>query len=115
KNVPKRQDWLWSYRAASQISQDGAVVDGASPQAWAKFALPKGSPNEGEKRLAIENQPHTVDDFDGVIESGYGKGTKTLLSSETAVVKINGETFTGKVNYHYHDADKAGPHYDLVV
>jgi hypothetical protein len=107
---------LGSYRALSRTAVDGCVLEGQLPGAWAKFALPKGLPVPGgERRLAIENEPHFVDDFDGVIEAGYGKGTKTLLSNETVMVKIKGKTFASRINYHFHDADVAGPHYDLVV
>jgi hypothetical protein len=98
------------------ISEDGCVRDGAGSQAWAKYALPKGLPTEeGERRLAIENDPHYVDDFDGEIAAGYGKGTKTLLTSDVGVVKIAGRSQLGKINYHHHEADVAGPHYDLVA
>jgi hypothetical protein len=95
---------------------DGAIIDGVIPQnAYAKYALPKGLPTNGKRSLAIENDPHTVDDFDGVIEEGYGKGTKTLLYSGTGIVKIGRKSFPSKINYHVHDADVAGLHYDLVA
>lgn len=40
------------------------------------WAIPKGFPNEGEKRLAIQVEDHSIEymDFEGVIEEGYGKG-----------------------------------------
>jgi bifunctional non-homologous end joining protein LigD len=40
------------------------------------WAIPKGLPNEGEKRLAIQVEDHDLEymDFEGVIEEGYGKG-----------------------------------------
>jgi hypothetical protein len=114
--LPTAHDRLASYRAMQTVAEDGCVRDGAGSQAWAKYAIPKGLPvNEGERRLAIENDPHYVDDFDGEIATGYGKGTKTLLTSDIGVVKIAGRSELGKVNYHRHDADVAGPHYDLVV
>lgn len=95
---------------------DGAVISSAvATTSWAKYALPKGLPVQGNRTLAIENDPHFVDDFDGVIESGYGKGIKTLLLSDNAIVKIAGKTSVQKVNYHIHEADRAGTHYDLVV
>ncbi len=40
------------------------------------WAIPKGIPEEGEKRLAIQVEDHSIEymDFEGVIEEGYGKG-----------------------------------------
>lgn len=40
------------------------------------WAVPKGIPEEGEKRLAIQVEDHDIEymDFEGVIEEGYGKG-----------------------------------------
>lgn len=96
-------------------SVDGAVLSGSSDQGWAKYTLPKGLPGPGQRILAIENEPHMVDDFDGVIVQGYGAGSKKLLLSEIVVIKIKGESKLGKVNYHFHDADRAGGHYDIVV
>jgi hypothetical protein len=49
-----------------------------------------------------------------VIKEGYGKGTKTLVYAGTATYKIDGESQFGRVAVHFHQADKAGPHYDLV-
>lgn len=107
---------LASYRSMVRSSVDGCILEGSSSQAWAKYAIPKGLPAEAStRRLAVENEPHTVDDFDGEISSGYGKGTKTLLASETVMVKVGGKTFPSRLNYHFHEADVAGPHYDLVV
>ena len=97
-------------------SVDGGILGGiAPPQAGAKFAVPKGLPKAGEKALAIEGVPHEVDGFSGTIAAGYGKGTKTLLADEQVAVKIGTKMFIRRMNYHYHEADKAGPHYDLVV
>jgi hypothetical protein len=101
---------LWN-----KIAVDGAVIQGEGTQAWAKYAIPKGLPTEGKKSLAIENDPHEINDFDGEIASGYGKGMKTLLDSQNVAVKVKGKTFIGKMNYHVHNADRAGTHYDLVV
>lgn len=102
---------LWSIRTV-----DGAVLGGIAPsQAGAKYTLPKGLPKASSKVLAIENEPHTVDGFSGVIPAGYGKGTKTLLADETVAVKIGTKMFLSRMNYHYHEADVAGPHFDLVV
>ncbi len=96
---------------------DGAVRGVTSSRAWAKYAIPKGLPEEGGRNLAIENEPHFVDDFDGEIEEGYGKGTKTLLFTGPAAVKVEGKTFIGKVNYHVHKTARSGgrEHYDIVV
>lgn len=100
----------------SQRTIDGARLGGyATANAWAKYAIPKGLPAPGTKSLAIENDPHTVDDFSGEIAHGYGKGRKVLLLSGPVTYKISGKTRVGKINYHVHEADKAGTHYDLVV
>jgi hypothetical protein len=65
--------------------------------------------------MAVENEPHSVDDFNGVIEEGYGKGEKRLIYSGTGVIKVGGSCQPGKINVHKHDADKAGFHYDFVA
>lgn len=105
-----------TLRAGSRVAVDGAVMSGDRGRAWAKYAIRRGLPEkEHDRRLLIENDPHEIDDFDGIIEDGYGKGKKTLLHSGPAVVKIDGQIKTGRINYHFHEADKAGPHYDLVV
>lgn len=96
---------------------DGAILAGLrTPLAWAKYALPKGLPVEG-KVLAIENEPHLVDDFSGEIAEGYGKGVKTLLLSDSVIIKVNGRTSVQKINYHVHKTTRSGgrDHYDLVV
>ena len=102
---------LWNVRTV-----DGAILGGLAPvQSGAKYTLPKGLPKIGARVLAIENEAHVVDNFNGIIASGYGKGTKTLLASETVAVKIGTKMFLSRMNYHFHEADKAGPHFDLVV
>src|ERR1017187_3811739 len=106
---------LASYRKAVTRTADGAVLDGEAPGTWAKYAIPKGLPSEeGERRMAIENQAHSVEERSFVIKEGYGKGTKTLVYAGTAAYKIDGESHFGRVAVHFHGADKAGPHYDLV-
>ena len=95
---------------------DGAIRSGIAPAgSGAKYALPKGLPVQGERRLAIEGDPHLVDGFSGEIPSGYGKGIKTLLADEIVGVKIGSKMFLSRMNYHYHEADKAGPHYDISI
>lgn len=106
--------WLTSSLWGSS-TVDGAVVGGVIPTAGAKYTLPKGLPKQGQRVLAIENEPHLVDGFSGTIESGYGKGTKKLLVDDKIVVKIGTKTFLSRFNYHEHDADRAGLHYDLSV
>jgi hypothetical protein len=107
---------LLTQRFLSQKSIDGAVLSGIVPtDAWAKFTLPKGLPKPGQRSLVIENEPHTIDDFDGTIEAGYGKGTKTLLCSDIGIIKVGSRSFPGKFNLHFHEADVAGPHFDLVA
>jgi hypothetical protein len=106
---------LITARALTTRAVDGALLDGPVQSGYAKFALRKGLPGPNEKRLAVENEPHTVDDFDGEIEEGYGKGTKKLLWSGQAIVKVGDQRFAGKGNYHEHLAARAGKHYDFVV
>jgi hypothetical protein len=106
---------LASYRQAVTTTVDGAALDGEVPGTWAKYAIPKGLPTEeGERRMAIENQAHSVEERSFVIKEGYGKGTKDLVYAGTATYRIDGESHFGRVAIHYHLADKAGPHYDLV-
>ena len=112
---PQGSARLATKRGLVTVTVDGGAVDGAVPGAWAKYAIPKGLPEEeGQRRMTIENVPHRVDDFDGVIAEGYGKGLKKLVYSGTVAVKIDGETALRKINIHRHEADRAGMHYDLV-
>src|ERR1039457_4465023 len=84
---------LASYRRAVTRTVDGAVLDGEAPGTWAKYAIPKGLPaEEGERRMAIENQAHSVEEKSFVIQEGYGKGTKTLAFAGIATYKIDGES-----------------------
>jgi len=106
--------WLASSLMSS-MTADGAILFGIAPRSGAKYALPKGLPKTGQRTLAIENEPHTVDGFSGVIPDGYGKGTKTLLADEKVILKIGNKSILTRMNYHVHDAEVAGLHYDLVV
>ncbi len=107
---------LITARWLAKMAPDGAFISGPIPQGFAKFAIRKGLPlTENGKTMAVENDPHLIDDFDGEIKEGYGKGMKNLLWSGNAIVKIGGEKYIGKVNIHEHLADRAGKHYDLVV
>jgi len=108
---------MLGVRRLAKTTSDGAVIEGASanPQLGAKFTLKNGLPEEQDRRLVIENEPHLVDGFSGEIKEGYGKGTKTLLFHGPAVVKIGGKTSVQTADYHRHDADKAGLHFDLAV
>lgn len=101
---------LWTRKTI-----DGAILGGVSSKAGAKYAIPKGLPTGDSRSLAIENEPHEVDGFSGTIAEGYGKGEKTLLADEIVVIKIDGKTQLSRMNYHVHDAERAGLHYDLVV
>jgi hypothetical protein len=124
---PLTKDWAvsllpktsskWMFGSLfTEMAVDGAILSGViPPTAWAKYTLPKGLPKEGQRFLAIENPPHLADDYNGVIESGYGKGIKTLLISQVVPVKVGNKSFLGKMNLHFHEAEKAGPHYDIVV
>lgn len=95
---------------------DGAILGGLAPRnSGAKYTLPKGLPAPSQKVLAIENEIHEVTGFNGVIPAGYGKGMKTLLADETVAIKIGKTSFLTRMNYHFHEADVAGPHYDLAV
>jgi hypothetical protein len=106
---------LLSARTLSTIAPDGAVLDGPAGIGYAKFALRKGLPGPGQKRMAVENDPHLIDDFDGEIKEGYGKGTKKLVYTGNAVIKADNRKWIGKVNIHEHKAERAGLHYDFVA
>jgi hypothetical protein len=113
--IPTPSRWV-TAGAWAEKTVDGAVIGGITPpRAGAKYAIPKGLPKQGERALAIENDPHTLDGFSGVIEAGYGKGTKTLLAAEKVAVKVGGKRFLTDMEYHIHDAERAGLHYDLAV
>jgi hypothetical protein len=104
-------------RALQKKTVDGALRAGLrTEKEYAKFALKKGLPTEERSRtLAVENAPHSVDDFNGVIEEGYGKGEKRLIYSGTGLIKVGGSRQLGKINVHEHDAEKAGFNYDFVA
>ncbi|MGA2200110.1 MAG: hypothetical protein ABSG45_09255 [Nitrososphaerales archaeon] len=105
-------------RALQKKAVDGALLAGPrTGKEYAKFTLKKGLPTDQRARtLAVENAPHSVDDFNGVIKEGYGKGEKRLIYSGTGVIKVGGGSRQlGKINIHEHDADKAGFHYDFVA
>ena len=106
--------WIASKFMAEK-TVDGAILFGSAPRSGAKYALPKGLPKAGQRTLAVENEPHTLEGFDGVIESGYGKGRKSLLFTGRVPVKRGSETSLKQVEYHVHDADVAGLHYDLAI
>ena len=105
------------HRALQRKTVDGALL--AGPQTsneYAKFTLKKGLPTDQRpKTLAVENQPHSVDDFSGTIKEGYGKGEKRLIYSGTGVIMVGGSRQLGKINVHEHFAEKAGFHYDFVA
>jgi hypothetical protein len=95
---------------------DGGLLGGPRDKEWAKFTLKKGLPTGQRPRiLAVENAPHSVDDFDGVIKEGYGKGEKKIIYSGTGVIKVGGSRQLGKINVHEHEAERAGFHYDFVA
>ena len=113
--VPETSSPFLTGHLFNEKTVDGAMMVGVSTKAAAKYAIPKGLPKPGQKALVIENEPHEANDFDGEIKEGYGKGTKTLLLTDNVVVKVGGRSSVQKINYHVHDADVAGLHYDLVV
>jgi hypothetical protein len=104
-------------RALQKKTVDGAQL--AGPRAgkeYAKFTLKRGFPTDQRPRtLAVENEPHSVDDFDGVIKEGYGKGEKRLIYSGTGVIRVGGSRQLGKINVHEHNAEKAGFRYAFVA
>ncbi len=104
-------------RALQKKAVDGALLAGPrTGKEYAKFTLKKGLPTDQRPRtLAVENEPHPVDDFDGVIKEGYGKGEKRLIYSGTGVITASGSRQLGKINVHEHDAEKAGFHYDFIA
>ena len=104
-------------RALQKKAVDGALLAGPRTcKEFAKFTLKKGLPTEQRPRaMAIENASHSIDDFDGVIKEGYGKGDKRLIYSGTGVIKVGGSRQLGKINVHEHNAEKAGFHYDFVA
>jgi hypothetical protein len=112
--VARPQSPFLSQRMAAR-TVDGAILEGS--QGWQKLAIRKGlpDPTTKDKRLGVENDPHVADGFDGEILAGYGKGRKTLLADEVVITKVAGKTSFARMNYHEHDADRAGLHYDLVV
>ena len=104
-------------RALQKKAVDGALLAGLrTGKEYAEFTLKKSLPTDQRPRtLAVENVPHSVDDFDGVIKEGYGKGEKRLIYSGTGVIKVGGSRQLGKINVHAHDAERAGFHYDFVA
>jgi hypothetical protein len=104
-------------RALQKKAVDGALLAGPrTGKEYAKFTLKKGLPTDQRPRaLAVENEPHSVNDFNGVIKEGYGKGEKRLIYSGTGVIKVGGGSQLGKINVYEHDAQKAGFHYDFVA
>lgn len=103
-------------RALTRKTIDGALLSGPRGKEWAKFTLKKGLPVEGGRpRMAVENEPHSVDDFDGEIKEGYGKGTKTLTYAGQTIVKLGAGSRVGRANVHLHRAERAGEHTDFVV
>ena len=103
-------------RGLQRKTADGALLEGPRVREWAKFTLKKGLPTDHRPRaMAIENQPHSVDDFNGTIKEGYGKGGKRLIYSGMGAIKVGGSRQLGKINVHEHNAKRAGFHYDFVA
>ncbi|MEM1578244.1 MAG: DNA polymerase ligase N-terminal domain-containing protein [Archaeoglobaceae archaeon] len=71
------------------------------------WAIPKGFPKEGERRLAIQVEDHSIDymEFEGVIEEGYGKGVVKLwdkgeyellkMTEKEIKFRLNGDKLKG--------------------
>lgn len=69
------------------------------------YAIPKGIPTtRGVKHLAIKVADHSPAgaSFEGVIESGYGKGTKEIIDEGTYshdtpnIIELHGGVINGK-------------------
>ena len=76
------------------------------------WAVPKGLPTVGEKRLAVLQPVHrgSYANFEGVIGKGYGKGTvKTFDKGEVLVTKAEPNQVNFTVAHH-----KFPEHYSLV-
>jgi len=113
--TPGKQQFVMN-RLLTRKTIDGGLLAGPRDEEYAKFALRKGLPTaERPRSMAVENEPHSVDDFDGVIPAGYGAGEKKLLYSGTGIIKTDQGQALGKINLHAHQAKRAGLHYDLVA
>jgi len=86
-------------------TKDGALMS---------WAVPKGLPEQGEKRLAIQTEDHPLDyiDFEGVIPEGnYGAGTVEVWDSgryETGS-DIRKQHKEGKISFTLHGSKAEGP------
>lgn len=109
---------LASARALSKRTPDGAFIEGPVATGYFKVAFRTFPPN-GKATQAFRGKPHVVDDFNGTIEEGYGKGEKKLVYKGNAVVKRNTwhgpEISVRKINIHIHKAERAGKHWDLAI
>lgn len=107
---------MLSARLMTVKDIDGRLISGPASSAYAKYSSRKPLPKEGEKISGRENDPHSLDDFNGKIEEGkYGAGEKRLLYKGNVIVKVNGDDpYVAKANIHAHDAKRAGLHYDYV-
>jgi len=107
---------LLSARMLAKVAEDGAFLAGPVEAGFMKVAIRKGLPAEGERRMAVENEPHALTGFSGEIKAGYGKGTKKLFYAGQVPTKVNGK-YLGlrKIEIHEHQADRAGLHYDLAI
>ncbi|MDI9610408.1 MAG: DNA polymerase ligase N-terminal domain-containing protein [Archaeoglobaceae archaeon] len=89
------------------------------------WAIPKGFPEKGERRLAIQVEDHSIDymEFEGLIEEGYGKGVVKLWdrgeyeilkkSEKELKFKLNGNKLNGI--YVLLKFDKAGRDFWLIM
>jgi hypothetical protein len=61
------------HRTLQKTTGDGALLAGQrTGKEYAKFTLKKGLPTDQRPMsLAVENEPHSVDDFIGVVNKGY--------------------------------------------
>lgn len=107
---------LLTARMLARVTADGAFLAGPVQEGVMKVAIRKGLPGEGERRMAVENEPHALTKFSGRITANYGKGTKTLLYAGKVPVKVDGKYLGLRdIEIHEHQADRAGLHYDVAI
>lgn len=100
------------YAERAGPHQDLYLEDGVNFRA---YAIPKGIPTEREvKHLAIRVADHSPSGamFEGVIESGYGKGTKEIIDEGTYrqpapnIIEFFGSQIVGKYYLRHWEGDK---------
>ena len=87
KDIPQGAGEEWEFTIQKHVTSkdnrthfDFRIADKKNQgHSW---ALPKGLPEVGEKKLGVQQNTHTKDyfDFTGAIESGYGKGYVEVIN-----------------------------------